>query len=36
VRPAFRHPLWRLLPQTVRVPFGSYARVNFLIDTGIR
>jgi hypothetical protein len=36
VRPAFRHPLWRLLPQTVRVPLGSYARVNFLIDTGIR
>ncbi len=36
VRLAFRHPLWRLMPQTVRVPVGRYARVNFLIDTGIR
>ena len=33
---AFRHPLWRLSPQRVRVPSGSYARVNFLLDTGIR
>jgi hypothetical protein len=36
VRPALRHPLWRVLPQTVRVPVGRYAKVNFLIDTGIR
>lgn len=36
VRPAFRHPLWRLLPSATRVPAGRYARVNFFIDTGIR
>ena len=36
VRPAFHHPLWRISPQAVRVPSGGYARVNFLIDTGIR
>ena len=36
VWPAFRHPLWRISPQTVRVRSGTYARVNFLIDTGIR
>jgi hypothetical protein len=35
VRPAFRHPQWRLWPSTVRVPVGHYARVNFFIDTGI-
>jgi hypothetical protein len=33
---ALRAPLWRLSPRTVRVPAGRYARVNFLIDTGIR
>ena len=36
VRPAFRHPLWRLAPSRVHVPVGRYARVNFLLDTGIR
>ena len=36
VRPAFRHPLWRLAPSRVRVLAARYARVNFLIDTGIR
>jgi hypothetical protein len=36
VTPAYRHPLWRISPQRVRVPVGRYARVNFLIDTGIR
>jgi len=36
VTPAFRHPLWRISPQRVRVPVGHYARVNFLLDTGIR
>jgi len=36
VKPARREPLWRLFPQTVRVPFGSYRRVDFLVDTGIR
>jgi len=35
VTPARRAPLWRLLPQTVRVPVGSYRRVDFLVDTGI-
>jgi hypothetical protein len=36
VTAASRHPLWRILPGTVRVPSGAYARVNFLLDTGIR
>jgi hypothetical protein len=36
VSPALRAPLWRLSPQTVRVPEGGYRRVNFLVDTGIR
>jgi hypothetical protein len=36
VTPARRVPLWRLSPQAVRVPAGSYRRVNFLVDTGIR
>ena len=36
VSPALRAPLWRLSPQTVRVPEGSYRLVNFFIDTGIR
>jgi hypothetical protein len=36
VSPALRAPLWRLSPRTVRVPAGRYARVNFLVDTGIR
>jgi hypothetical protein len=36
VRVAHRHPLWRALPQTVRVPVGRYARVNFFVDTGIQ
>ena len=35
VRPAFRHPQWRLQPSTARVPVGRYARVNFFIDIGI-
>lgn len=35
VHPAFRHPLWRLLPSATRVPAGRYSRVNFFIDTGI-
>ena len=36
VRPALRYPLWRLLPQRVKVPAGRYARVNFVLDIGIR
>jgi hypothetical protein len=36
VSPALRAPLWQLSPRRVRVPAGRYARVNFLIDTGIR
>jgi hypothetical protein len=36
VRVAHRHPLWRALPQTARVPVGGYARVNFFVDTGIQ
>ncbi len=36
VTPARRAQLWRLSPQTVRVPAESYRRVNFLVDTGIR
>lgn len=36
VTPARRAPLWRVSPQTVRVPMGSYRRVDFLVDTEIR
>lgn len=36
VQPGYRHGLWRLSPRTVRIPAGRYARVNFLLDTGIR
>jgi hypothetical protein len=36
VTPARRARLWRVSPQTVRVPVGGYRRVDFLVDTGIR
>jgi len=35
VTPEHREPLWRLFPRTVRVPVGSYRRVDFIVDTGI-
>lgn len=35
VVPVFRQALWRVSPHIVRVPVGHYARVNFLVDTGI-